>query len=327
MFYRYPKSGNKLDLYEKYASKLLPDDDTKCGRNVKSTDLSLTNAIYRDYNIPMLTEKVSCCEYPFVGDLPYIWRQSLQPLMTVLNFTTTGLEGYVRDANASPMRNATIKLIGSDRNFDVTKNLAHFKIMLPPGKYKIEVSCHFYINTTINVDIIEGKMTFINVILTKAGIFESIIGTGIRGYVKDNLNHPISNALIDIIEANVTVLSDSNGKYSVSVPPGTYSIDVSANGYYKNTKYLTIDSVNPQLVMFTLVKDSNVWGMPRLVFVIFMGFMCFLGVGIIGACYIACRKKNDYGLLSQNGFYEDFKDFDESKETELFARPFKGLLL
>lgn len=40
--------------------------------------------------------------------------------------------------------------------------------------------------------------------------------------------------------------------------------------------------------------------------------------------YNACKTKKDYGLLSQNLYYEDFKDFDDSKETELFRTPLKS---
>lgn len=39
---------------------------------------------------------------------------------------------------------------------------------------------------------------------------------------------------------------------------------------------------------------------------------------------MVCRKKtHEYGLLSQEGYFEDLKDQenDESKETEVFSRP------
>ncbi|KAJ3651200.1 hypothetical protein Zmor_017252 [Zophobas morio] len=335
----YPKTGAKFELYGVYAEAYLKSakGGVQCERNLKGTDDEITSAFYREYNVPVLTAKVSCCDYPFVGDIPYIWRQSLAPLMTVLTFTTTGVQGFVQDEKMAPMRNATVKVNGLDRTFDVTKTSAHFKIMLPPGQYTFEVSCHYYTTTTLGVTVVQGQLSFVRVILTKSTtinvetdteltkplVVDGAVTSGIRGYVKDNLNHPIPAALVTVVEQNVTVLSDDNGKYGVPVPPGTYTLEVSASGYHKEIKYMSVDdvSVNPQIVIFTLVKNTSVWGMPRLVFVIFMGFVCFMGLGLGLLCYLGCRKRSEYGLLSQNAFYEDFRDFDESKEKELFSRP------
>lgn len=47
----------------------------------------------------------------------------------------------------------------------------------------------------------------------------------------------------------------------------------------------------------------------------------------LGTCLLTyCKKgREEYGLLSQTAFYEDFKDDDdETKETEIFRRPIKG---
>lgn len=42
---------------------------------------------------------------------------------------------------------------------------------------------------------------------------------------------------------------------------------------------------------------------------------------------MTCKKKSEYGLLSQNGFDDDFKDIDDSKETEIFRTPLRGMLI
>ena len=89
---RYPKTGAKFELYGVYAEAYLKSakGGVQCERNLKGTDDEITSAFYREYNVPVITAKVSCCVYTFVGDIPYIWRQSMAPLMTVLTFTTTG---------------------------------------------------------------------------------------------------------------------------------------------------------------------------------------------------------------------------------------------
>lgn len=324
-----------MEIFKTYAAACLKKLKPRinCERTEKGTDEAITETLYKDYNIPVLTAKVSCCVYPSIDNIPYIWRDTLEPIMTVLNFASTGIEGTVQDEHAVPMRNATLRILGLDRYHEVTKTLAHFKIMLPPGRYTIEVACHLYQNITMDFLVEHGKLLNVPIVLKKElnlnnEDFEkpTLIGgfgnNGIKGFVKDELNHPIANAKIKVLPLNVTVEADRNGKYALSLPPGTYTFLITATGYHKDIKYFPINNTSTsQYVMFTLVKNKTVWGMPRLPFVIVMGFLCFGALGLLFMFYVACKRKSDYGLVSQHGFDEDFKDFDESKETEIFARP------
>lgn len=75
------------------------------------------------------------------------------------------MEGNVHDAKMAPLLNATVKLTGSDRVFEVTKKTAHFKLLLLPGKYNLEIACHGYETTSKQFVIIDGNMTSLRVIL------------------------------------------------------------------------------------------------------------------------------------------------------------------
>lgn len=333
--FRYPQNTGKSDIFKTYAAaclkKLKPRNN--CERIQKGTDEAITEALYKDYNIPVLTTKVSCCVYPSIDNIPYIWRDTLEPIMTVLNFASTGIEGTVQDEHGVPMRNATLRVLGLDRYHEVSKISAHFKIMLPPATYMIEVACHLYQNITKEILVEHGKLLNLSLVLKQRQVssnddFEKpmVIGgfgdNGIKGFVKDELSHPIANAEIKVLPLNVTIEADRNGKYILPLPPGTYTFIISATGYHKDIKYFPINNTSTiQYVMFTLKKKQTVWGMPRLAFVIVMGFLCFGALGLLLMFYVACKRKSDYGLVSQHGFDEDFKDFDESKETEIFARP------
>lgn len=61
-----------------------------CPEKVSGTDNIVTDFLFKEYYTPMLTLKVSCCEYPAVENLPYIWRDIVDPIMSVLNATRTG---------------------------------------------------------------------------------------------------------------------------------------------------------------------------------------------------------------------------------------------
>lgn len=77
------------------------------------------------------------------------------------------------------------------------------------------------------------------------------------------------------MEKNKTLYSDKEGKYSATLEPGKYTVKVTVRGYESSVKYVDVSDFNvyPKLVIFTLAKDRNVWGMPRLVFVILTGIL------------------------------------------------------
>lgn len=93
------------------------------------------------------------------------------------------------------------------------------------------------------------------------------------GYVKDYSDHPVSKAQIKVVEKNLTISADENGKYGFPLSPGKYTLKIDAKGYYGNVKIVDVNAINefPKVVVVTLKKDLSVLGMPRLVFVILTG--------------------------------------------------------
>lgn len=69
-----------------------------------------------------------------------------------------GIHGNIQDADKKPMINATVKIQGLNRSFEVAKVTAHFNIMLPPGKYVLEVNCHNYKPAILNIEITMEKL-------------------------------------------------------------------------------------------------------------------------------------------------------------------------
>ncbi|XP_074039541.1 carboxypeptidase D svr [Leptinotarsa decemlineata] len=352
----YPTTKDSIEIYKKIADnyKMALKIPRSCSESNKGTDSLLTDYLYHEYYTPVITSKVSCCEYPAIENIPYIWRDVLDPIMTVLSSTLTGVEGVVENTLGEPMLNATITISGIEQSYEVSKTIAHFRMMLPPGNYNLEFACHNYQTKLMHVTVSEGSLLSLNVVLVKDGQgipevyqgtivpvkphfedtnisksmhqpFSGDISSGIRGYTQDTSDHPIPHANIFIVEKNSTVVSDTNGKYEVPLPPGTYTLKVTALGYFSNVKLVTIDKANtlPKVVMVKLEKDSSLFGVPRLAFVLLTGIVLAGILGLGTACYMMCRRKSQYGLVPQHSFYEDFKyDFrDEGKEKELFRRP------
>ncbi len=76
----------------------------------------------------------------------------------------------------------------------------------------------------------------------------------ITGTVQNaNTNELLSNASIIVNGTNITILSDSVGKFKLSLPVGTYSLTANYVGYISQTKYnIVVSSGNVQLVNFEL---------------------------------------------------------------------------
>lgn len=78
------------------------------------------------------------------------------------------MEGSVRDTDSNLMKNATVKVLGSNKIYEVTKISAHFKIMLPSGKYSLEVDCHGYMPKTVSIIVQKDEILYADIILNKA---------------------------------------------------------------------------------------------------------------------------------------------------------------
>lgn len=81
----------------------------------------------------------------------------------------------------------------------------------------------------------------------------------IIGTVADmNTGKSIVGATLNIVDLPISVQSDSSGRFSITLPVGTYKVSVSNIGYVSQIKYnIVVGSGNPQLVNFELEAQLN----------------------------------------------------------------------
>ena len=58
---------------------------------------------------------------------------------------------------------------------------------------------------------------------------------------------------------------------NVRIVTGEHTVSVHAPGYSSAVKLVTITSLTPHHIVFRLVKDERVMGLPRLVFIVLSG--------------------------------------------------------
>lgn len=93
------------------------------------------------------------------------------------------------------------------------------------------------------------------------------------GYIRDESNHPISGSIITVVGTNITEKTDDTGRYGIALPVGIYTIEIVAKGFYENESEVKISEKKqgPVILMINLKKNNNVWGIPRLGFVLLTG--------------------------------------------------------
>ncbi|XP_065172246.1 carboxypeptidase D-like [Atheta coriaria] len=123
------------------------------------TDTNLTEHVLTEFGLPMFTAKVSCCDYPAISNVPWIWREVLAPSVAFLRQVRTGFYGAVTDIQGNKMKNASVMIPALNQVFEVGHVSGAFKVMLPVGEYAVEVVCHNYNPVVMNIHIEKDKMS------------------------------------------------------------------------------------------------------------------------------------------------------------------------
>lgn len=114
-----------LDLLRKHQSNLVD----------RISEFLLTK-----YQLPMYTLQVSCCKMPPEKKIAEIWREAIHKTLNFLKLTETGVRGSVRNSQSTPLRKSVVSIIDKGITKAVTKNMAFFRFVLPPGQYELQIN-------------------------------------------------------------------------------------------------------------------------------------------------------------------------------------------
>ncbi|XP_030378387.1 carboxypeptidase D isoform X2 [Scaptodrosophila lebanonensis] len=315
----------------------------------------LTNLFYKHYNLPMFTLGLSCCRMPPHTEIAQIWRTNIEKITNFLHLVETGVKGQVQNDKGQPLREAFVRLLEHHPVYNVTRNAAHFQMILPKGLYGLEVSAPNYESQVVKADIVHGHILDIGIVklhpytLIRGEVSEvhskqtQHLGVGttrVSGVVLDTGNHPIRNAKVSVISptafSNVRNFTNSMGVYHLAaVPLGDVTLKVEAPRHFEATRELHLAEAGQptENVVFHLKFNGHVFGLPRIVFIIIASVLIIAGVVVCVLCaqfwfYRRHRGNKPYynfSLLPQKG-KEQFElddDAGDDGETELFRSPIK----
>ncbi|MED4278595.1 carboxypeptidase regulatory-like domain-containing protein, partial [Priestia megaterium] len=103
---------------------------------------------------------------------------------------------------------------------------------LPPGTYTLRVSTEGFTPYTDQVIVVVGDITRVSISLTPTSNVGAIVGT----VIDLETQQPIQGALVEILNAQEDVVAtkrtDAFGNFTIEgLPPGTYTLRVSAEGF------------------------------------------------------------------------------------------------
>ena len=158
-------------------------------------------------------------------DTKYGWGRinASQAVSIALQYAKkTGVQGQVLDiVDNSPVKWAEIHVQETGKTYGVRPD-GTFKIPLDPGTYHLNFTAWGYYSKTVVVNVTVENGT-------------------ISGFVYDQVtSQPIQGAAVTIVEANKTVYTDANGFFQAQVPAGTYTLNVTASGYYPYTTSVSV---------------------------------------------------------------------------------------
>lgn len=170
----YPQTpAGKTSIFAQFAEKIDKADDEHKIKTITRECLTnpsrqhhadalqrVTNEIYNLYNVPMLTIKLSCCKMPTDSEISSIWRRNIFKVLNFLKLTETGVQGYVKDASGKPLLDAEILIENGETQlkYTVTKKLAHFRVVLPPGEVNIQIRCRGFAAKLLRHVLSESKV-------------------------------------------------------------------------------------------------------------------------------------------------------------------------
>lgn len=307
----------------------------------------ITNLLYHMFNLPLYTINLSCCKMPQESDIADVWREHIHGILKFINMGRTGVKGYVKDKFGNPLRNARVKVKGSEREHKVTKNLGFFHVVIPQGSSQLEVMCDNFTTRVINVNYGEQVVDLKEIVLEPDTSGKSQKHYDVSGFVVDDKGTPIKDAEIGV-KGNWRKQAYTNalGEFDMNdINEDNPILTVNAQGYKKSEKLVAMNLVGTtKNVIFKLVESQDDMGLSNLLFIFFVCITILFSVVCVTCCAInGCNYKcgccgdetkgkfmNNYkfSLLTRkkqkNELFADDVYGDDSEEEEELFNPMKS---
>jgi hypothetical protein len=179
-----------------------------------------------------------------------------QATAVIIVQTPTGhIAGTVKDSvTENPIEGVTVTANGYS---DVTDALGQYDIAnVPEGTYVVTASKNGYeTSTSQNVNVIRTQTTIMNFTLTQLPTNGYIAGSVLDA----STGNPIEGATVRA--GDYSASTNATGNYSIELPAGTYTVEVSIDGYEDSSKSgvsVTAGAITPLDFELTMIQQPNI---------------------------------------------------------------------
>ena len=212
----------------------------------------------------------------------------VNPLPAQIGWVT----GTVSDAETHiPIRGAGVAAVANAGAFSTTTDsLGEYNLTLAPGTFAVAAAQALYAPQTMqNVAVTAGQATVVNFDL-------ATVRGWIAGTVTSSADHStLQGAVVRVVGARLyTTQTDSTGRYNVTVAPGSYTMNVSRDGYYNQSR-TDVNAVSGQTATQDFALDplpAPTQGLSVLVYVA-IGAVVILAVAGVAVLLILRRRKGE----------------------------------
>ncbi len=142
---------------------------------------------------------------------------------------------------STPINNADIKIYRGDSFIQSISSGSDgvYNVQLPVGDYRIEITAEGFIPFSCYASVTDDKTTYLETFLlvgksdAESGKASGTISDSITGKALENVSISVRSGWNNSDQGEVikTANTNSNGKYSLELPLGYYTLNVSKNGY------------------------------------------------------------------------------------------------
>ena len=155
--------------------------------------------------------------------------------------STTLIGTVYRNSNvADKVRAATVRVVETGQT-SVLDSGGLWRFQLSQGTYTVEASASGYVTSTRRCEV-GSSTTWCSIEIARGTSPGTIIGTITEaGATPSQPGGPIGGANVLVLEANLETTTQPNGGYHIQLPPGTYTVYASRDGFETSNRRCVVE--------------------------------------------------------------------------------------
>jgi carboxypeptidase D len=308
----YAEFSNNTQSHFGAQNQLCPSNTLR--QNENESLGKITNLMY-NMKLPFYSINLGCCKMPLESEIADIWREKLEKFLKFINLARTGVKGFVKDHNGNPLRNAKIVVKGSNRVYNVSKNLAFFHVIVPTGQCELQVTCDNFTTKIVGIQAGNNIVNLNEVILEPDTTVETVKHYDISGFVTDDEGTPVQNAEIGIKDNwNKKAFTNHVGQFEMKdINAESVVLTVKANGFMNSEKLVMMNlKGTTKNIIFKLAASDEDMGFRNLLFIFFICISILCSVVCvtffaINGCSASCPCMGWFSKENSRHLTENYK--------------------